>query len=50
MAKINAGNKENDISSLGGFSDGHSGNSGLSNLALHVFMNWNATFTAQYTP
>ena len=36
MAKINAGNKENDISSLGSFSDGHSGNSGLSNSALWI--------------
>jgi len=39
MAKINAGNKENDISSSGGFSDGnnsHSGNSGPSNSALQI--------------
>ena len=39
MAKINAGNKENDISSSGGISDGnnsHSGNSGPSNSALRI--------------
>ena len=39
MAKINTGNKVNDISSLGGFSDGnnsHSGNSGPSNSALQI--------------